>query len=668
VRLPTESHAALPALPPAQSDALKTVTLNIFDDGDVAGATGHLGAISASQLSALRGLGVYAPELAASLSASQFGEIDGLGMSPGVTIARGLPAPIRLAGGITYRNVDIVNVMLGSGDDTFTVDHTVPGSITVVQGGGGSNKLYATGDAGGFAAPLLLFGSTSQDGSFYNATTASVSAYLTALGTSSTPAGPKPMARQFTNFGTNLIDASMDQNGVIIYGGRGNALIYGGGGGDQIAGGSGADVIYAGSGNDLIHANDGFNIDLRHSLREVLRQNLPALTVAHDPGPLDTPTSDPLWPTSDQIYGGVGHDIIMLDHGVVDQLANPLTGTFGVLDAYTVNPSSFGVSSVFGAPGASTIVLAGTGQQTINLGHTRQANVIVKNGYVYFSTPDGWTQHLAKVGSSDPGAGGNDRIVTGDGNDVIVAGTGFDKIIGGNGDKIVLADDGRVTWRGGLLTEIVSQDPGVSLDSTHANTITLGDGNNIIFGGSGANTITAGNGNNIVAGANARLEFDSTGSPTTLTSVFPTAGGDNQISLGTGSGVVIGGPGQSTIDAGPNYAVIAGNGQAGYDAATARWRVISPLPPPPVVVTPPPIVGTPPPAVVVPPPGVVVPPPAGHPTPKPAELISKFMKPKPKHPKPKPVHHKPKPKHPKPKPMHHKPKPKPKPKSVPHKP
>ena len=127
-------------------------------------------------------------------------------------------------------------------------------------------------------------------------------------------------------------------------------------------------------------------------------------------------------------------------------------------------------------------------------------NLILKNGYVYFTGPDGWIQHLSKVGSTNPGAGGNDTIITGDGNDVIVAGTGFDKITGGNGNKIVLGDDGEITWTGGVLSEIVSQDPSLSLNSANATAITLGNGNDIVFGGSGANKISLGNGNDIVAG------------------------------------------------------------------------------------------------------------------------------------------------------------------------
>ena len=129
-----------------------------------------------------------------------------------------------------------------------------------------------------------------------------------------------------------------------MYGGAGSTFITGGGGGDQIAGGSGPDQIFAGSGNDIIHVNDGFNVDLTHPLSEIVDENLSALIVTHDPSPTDSPTSDPLLPTSDTIFGGPGHDIVFLDHGNVDQSNNPITGTQGVEDAITTDPASFGLS------------------------------------------------------------------------------------------------------------------------------------------------------------------------------------------------------------------------------------------------------------------------------------------------------------------------------------
>jgi Ca2+-binding RTX toxin-like protein len=545
----------------------------VFADGDGAGATGQLGAISSAELTALTAL--YSTGYATGLAASQFGEIDGLNMGypPGspLTITRGLVNPLTFAGGITYTNLQIVDVMLGSGDDNFTVSNTVPQTITTVQGGGGNNTLTATG-GGGYDAPLVLAASTTQNGQYYNSTTQSLTGW----------------AREFTypdpTSGHSLLDASQDPNSVILYGGRGNTYIYGGGGGDQIFGGGGTDFILAGSGNDIIRANDGLNLDLTHPLAQVVAENLNALIVTHDPSASDSPTGDPLTPVMDSIYGGIGHDIVFLDHGNVDQLSNPITGTVGVLDAYTTDPVAFGLSSVYGASNGSMVVLAGTGRQTINLGHTSQANVVVKNGYVYFAQPDSWTSRLLRVGSTSPGAGGNDRITLGDGNDVVVAGTGFDQITGGDGNKVILADDGEVIWSATQLQKIVSQDPGVSADSTDANSVVLGNGNDVIFGGSGANTITAGNGNDVVAGANGELDFQN-GVPTTFESTDPTYGANNKITLGSGSGVVIGGPGSNQISAGPGYAVIAGNGQAEYSAGLHSWLILSPAPPAPPVVT-----------------------------------------------------------------------------------
>ena len=177
VMLPSEIDTPLPAPPPSQSDTNKVDTLNVFDDGSAPGYTGHLGAITAQELASLQTL--YAPSLAAGLTQAQFGEIDGLGMGGPVTISKGVTTPLTFAGGITYDNLDVVDVMLGSSSNSvateglFTVSATVINSITVIQGGGGYKKLVATG-GGGPNSPLILLGDTTQDGSFYNSTTANL--------------------------------------------------------------------------------------------------------------------------------------------------------------------------------------------------------------------------------------------------------------------------------------------------------------------------------------------------------------------------------------------------------------------------------------------------------------------------------------------------------------
>ena len=257
VELPTEVDGPLPTPPGSTDTGTPLNTLNVFNDGDPADETGHLGAISAAEFASVSSL--YAQIFAATLDISQFGEIDGLGMSGPTTFSHGLATPLTFAGGITYRDIDVVDVMLGTGADNFTVSDTVPDSITMIQGGGGLNTLTATG-GGGFNSPLLLMASTTQNGSYYNSTTANITGE----------------ARVFTlpTSGHSVLDASQDPFGVIMYGGAGSTFITGGGGGDQIAGGSGPDQIFAGSGNDIIHVNDGFNVDLTHPLSEIVDEDL----------------------------------------------------------------------------------------------------------------------------------------------------------------------------------------------------------------------------------------------------------------------------------------------------------------------------------------------------------------------------------------------------------
>ncbi|MHB1562374.1 MAG: beta strand repeat-containing protein, partial [Isosphaeraceae bacterium] len=245
VMLPSEIAVPLPAAPTGNDTGPPLNTLNVFNDGDPANQTGQLGAVSSTQYAALSGL--YSPTLAAGLASSQFGQLTGDGMGNGLTLSQGLPAPITYGGGTSYHNIDVIDVMLGTGADNYTVSQTVPNSITMVQGGGGYNTITATG-GGGYFSPLLLMQSTTQNGQYYNSTTANITGW----------------AREYQppalGSGHGVLDASLDPYSVIMYGGLSSTFIYGGGGGDQIAGGSGPDQIYAGSGNDLIHANDGFNV------------------------------------------------------------------------------------------------------------------------------------------------------------------------------------------------------------------------------------------------------------------------------------------------------------------------------------------------------------------------------------------------------------------------
>ncbi|WP_315980888.1 hypothetical protein [Aliamphritea spongicola] len=164
VMLPTETDGELPIVNISLDETQQTDTLNIFNDGSIENDTGALSANS----------------------------ITGLGMTAGK--------------GIEYRDVEVIDTLLGSGNDTFTVTGTAKGAITVVHGGGGNDTITVTGsDADG---ALVLLGDSVQDGSSYNATSLEKT----------------DKGREFTTPGNDIIDASGAGGSVVIYGGQGTIL------------------------------------------------------------------------------------------------------------------------------------------------------------------------------------------------------------------------------------------------------------------------------------------------------------------------------------------------------------------------------------------------------------------------------------------------------------
>ena len=165
------------------------------------------------------------------------------------------PDFLYFGGGITYNGLEIVDILLGKGNDTLRIDDTGdrdekagaspdPATITVVQGGGGDDTIIANNRGHG---PLVIYGDTSEDGVSYSNDQPAASVNGT----------------KFNNPGNDTINASaMPAHndgfvGVVIYGGPGNDTIYGSQGNDQLAGGSGDDTIYAGAGNDDVYGDFG---------------------------------------------------------------------------------------------------------------------------------------------------------------------------------------------------------------------------------------------------------------------------------------------------------------------------------------------------------------------------------------------------------------------------
>ena len=143
----------------------------------------------------------------------------------------------------------------------------------------------------GFApSPLVVYGSTSQDGIWYSGDPHTLSQrdfgskpFPTQVG-NGTPDFIFPVADPFKFAGNNVLDASADfpiaslstgsvpnvgvpegqvpSVGVTLYGGPGNNTIYGSQAPDFIAGGSGNTTIYGERGANQILGSDGINVDV----------------------------------------------------------------------------------------------------------------------------------------------------------------------------------------------------------------------------------------------------------------------------------------------------------------------------------------------------------------------------------------------------------------------
>ena len=180
------------------------------------------------------------------------GHLQGLGMGTGTTINQGTPeAPdyVEYPGGILFYNLEVVEILLGSGNDTFEIDSTSSGTITAIHGGGGKDRITAAG----YGGPLVIYGDTDAK----------------ALRYSGIKGTPSENGHWFNNANGDYIDLSSYLHWAAVYGGSGDDQITGTGFADCLAGGPGSDWIDGGCGDDLIYGDSGFNVNLRDRLLRV---------------------------------------------------------------------------------------------------------------------------------------------------------------------------------------------------------------------------------------------------------------------------------------------------------------------------------------------------------------------------------------------------------------
>ncbi|WP_236960757.1 beta strand repeat-containing protein [Methylobacterium durans] len=477
--------------------------------------------------------------------------IDGFGMSQSdITVAASGSNPARtFEGGVTYRGMRSVELLLGAGADTVTVTGTAVATITAMHGGGGADTMTVTGSQG----ILALFGDTTADRSRYN----------------SSPTNPTGRAFGFLDEGAtgpdgqpvNLndrIDASGATGLVIIDGGAGNDTLIGGQGRNIIAGGTGNDTITGGPAADIIVGDSSFNLD------DVLR----IVTIA-DPAIAEARAAG-----TDTIDAKGGSNIILGDHGQIHQDGSA-TAQIALEGSHVVSRvvstyTGVGGNDVISATDGDNIIVGGFGSDRITAGAGNHV-ILGDNGEALFT--NGVLTSLKSIAGS---VGGDDTITAADGSTTVIGGAGKDGISVGAGTQVILGDTGEASFVPGtrtiggvtvavpVLTAIKTADDEAAIGGD--DTITVKDGNVTVIGGAGADTITLGAGTQVVLGDSGSATF-ANGQIATVTSIATNIGGDDVIEAKDGDTTIIGGFGADTITVGAgNHVILGDNGKAVFAA------------------------------------------------------------------------------------------------------
>jgi Ca2+-binding RTX toxin-like protein len=213
----------------------------------------------------------------------------------------------------------------------------------------GGDTITITGGAGP-DSPLVVYGDTSQDGLWYSGNPHQQSIgdfgqkpFANLIG-NGTPHFFFPLANPFRESGNDVIDAhtlfgtvadgALPSVGFVAYGGAGDDTIYGSQAGDYLAGGSGDDLIFGERGSDQIYGDNGVNVDV------ITRE----LEIPYVDGALagnhDNLNRDHLDPGNDTLHGdapgstgstaGAFDDVVFGDYGVVTQVvSHPVVGPNG---------------------------------------------------------------------------------------------------------------------------------------------------------------------------------------------------------------------------------------------------------------------------------------------------------------------------------------------------
>ena len=402
------------------------------------------------------------------------------------------------SGGVTYSNIEIMQVLLGAGNDSLEISGIAEGTVAAVHGGGGNDSITVTGRGD---LPLAVYGDTSEDGGLYTSTVGTIQ---------------PGYANGFVNHGGDTIDASGSSQDVVVYGGLGDDTITGSQAGDHLAGGAGNDHIHGEAGEDNIYGDSSFNVNSQLLAEDQITAFDPATAdgLAKINATFEIVTTAA--PGGDTIDGGEDQDTIFGDYGVITRVEGTrriwATNAGSVLQLETTNVIAGGNDSIAGG-GGDDFLFGGLADDTVDGGDGRDT-ILGDHGIVDLVVNDNDNSTVDVIQSNNPLLGGNDSLSGGDHQDVLFGGTANDFVGAGSGNDVVLGDHGLVDYslnsNQNFVSIFTTDGTGAGNDTLHGqggDDFLLGQqGNDYLFGGDGEDDLTGGH--NVLSGADGHDVID----------------------------------------------------------------------------------------------------------------------------------------------------------------
>jgi Ca2+-binding RTX toxin-like protein len=352
------------------------------------------------------------------------------------------------------------------------------------------------------------------------------------------------------------------QTSSVAFGG--NDSITAGLGNNVVLGGYGSDTITAGgNGNNLVLGDNG-SVTLNAGIATLVQTtDVTEATGGGDSITLGLGNNTVLGGAgADQITSGAGPALVLGDNG-------KLTFTDAGVLTQAVTTDTLGGADIITLGDGNNLVIGGAGADTITTGYGN--DTLLGD----FGQAD-WTSAavLTQMQTSDAAFGGNDSILAGNGNNVVLGGYGADSITGGAGNNLVIGDNGIAMLTGGIVTSVNTTDSTTTTGG--GDVLSFGLGAHTIMGGVGADNISgAGGGNSVVLGDDGVVAFSNAG-VLIQARTTDTLGGADSIALDGGSNLVIGGAaGDRIATGGGNDTLLGDFGQADWNAAGVLTSVFT---------------------------------------------------------------------------------------------